>query len=103
MFKSDMNIEKVKSDAFIIFSDFAFVRQTNNGVNSLYVADLKDAKNRVVFLFDNKREEFNMLSSSFSLNSDSYCLTSRRLHEMLSIIERNKKYMVAGVYGNALQ
>ena len=90
------NSEKKDIEAFIIFSDFAFIRRINNGVNSLYVEDLNNNKNKAVFIFNDKTNEFNILTCSFSLNS-------KRLYEMLYLIERNKKYMIAGVLGNVIQ
>ena len=88
-------LEKIHTDAFIVFSDFAFIRQIHNEVNSLYVEDLNNDKNRAVFIFDSKTDEFNILSCSFSTNS-------KRLYEMLYLIEKNKKYMIMGVSGNVI-
>ena len=87
---------KIHTDAFIVFSDFAFIRQINNGVNSLYVEDLNNDKNRAVFIFDNKTDELNLLSCSFSS-------VSNRLYEMFYLIEKNKKYMIMGVSGNVIR
>jgi len=60
------------------------------------IEDIKNNKNRAVFIFNDKRDDFNILICSFSANS-------KRLYEMLYLIERNKKYMIAGVLDNVIQ